>query len=260
MITGLEDKVVLVTGGAGGIGEAICRAFSSEGSQVIVHYHNSFDNAQKISQEINGYPINADLTIKSETESMFEEIISKFGQIDVCIANAGYYPPEQLPLWKIDPERWKETLSLNLDASFNTARSFLEHAVSNQSGSLVFIGSTAGIYGEAGHSDYAAAKGAITSGLLMSLKNEVSGIGNIRINAISPGWTVTPKKLHSGIDEKLIERATTTMSLKKLATPQDVANAVVSISSNRISGHITGQIIEVAGGMEGRIIDYNFES
>ena len=72
--------------------------------------------------------------------------------------------------------------------------------------------------------------------------------------------TVTPKKLHSGIDEQLIERATTTMSLKKLATPQDVANAVVSISSNRISGHITGQIIEVAGGMEGRIIDYNFES
>ncbi len=132
MITGLEDKVVLVTGGAGGIGEAICRAFSSEGSQVIVHYHNSFDNAQKISQEINGYPINADLTIKSETESMFEDIISKFGQIDVCIANAGYYPPEQLPLWKIDPERWKETLSLNLDASFNTARSFLEHAVSNK--------------------------------------------------------------------------------------------------------------------------------
>ena len=76
-----------------GLERLFCRAFSSEGSQVIVHYHNSFDNAQKISQEISGYPINADLTIKSETESMFEEIISKFGQIDVCIANAGYYPP-----------------------------------------------------------------------------------------------------------------------------------------------------------------------
>ena len=68
-----------------------------------------------------------------------------------------------ITFWKIDPERWKETLSLNSDASYNTARSFLEHAVSNQSGSLVFIGSTGRIYGEAGHSDYAAAKGAITS-------------------------------------------------------------------------------------------------
>ena len=100
----------------------------------------------------------------------------------------------------------------------------------------------------------AAAKGAITSGLLMSLKNDVSQIGGVRVNAVAPGWTVTPKKVEQGVDEGLVERATATMALKKLATPEDVASAVVMLASDEISGHITGQVIEVAGGMEGRLI------
>ena len=119
---------------------------------------------------------------------------------------------------------------------------------------MILIGSTAGIYGEAGHSDYAAAKGAITTGLLMSLKNEVATIGNVRVNAVAPGWTITPKKVEHGIDENTINLATATMALKKLATPEDVARVCVSLSSDNISGHVTGQVIEVAGGMEGRLI------
>ena len=119
---------------------------------------------------------------------------------------------------------------------------------------LVMVGSTAGVYGEAGHSDYAAAKGAITSGLLLSLKNDVSEIGGVRVNAVAPGWTITPKKVEQGIDDSLVGRATATMSLKKLATPEDVAMAVVALSSDVISGHVSGQVIEVAGGMEGRLI------
>jgi 3-oxoacyl-[acyl-carrier protein] reductase len=136
----------------------------------------------------------------------------------------------------------------------NTARAFLAQASKQKSGSLVMVGSTAGIYGEAGHSDYAAAKGAITSGLLMSLKNDVATIGGVRVNSVAPGWTITPKKIQQGVDDGLIERATSTMSLNKLATPEDVANAIVMLSSDEISGHITGQVIEVAGGMEGRLI------
>ncbi len=79
-------------------------------------------------------------------------------------------------------------------------------------------------------------------------------LGNVRINAVAPGWTITPKKIEQGIDVDLIKRATATMSLKKLATPEDIANIVISISSDIISGHITGQVIEVAGGMEGRLV------
>jgi 3-oxoacyl-[acyl-carrier protein] reductase len=254
MDTGLNDSVVLVTGGAGGIGEAICRAFASEGCKVVVHYNESSENAEKIANEIDGFPIQADLRDSQKAISLVNEIVNKYGKLDICIANAGYYPPEPLPLWQISSDRWNQTVSSNLNVAVNTARSFLQEASRKGSGSLVFIGSTAGIYGESGHSDYAAAKGAITSGLLMSLKNDVSRIGNVRVNAVAPGWTITPKKIEQGVDAKLIEKATATMSLKKLATPEDIATTVVSISSDLISGHITGQVIEVAGGMEGRLI------
>ena len=254
METGLNNSVVLVTGGAGGIGETICRAFASEGSKVIVHYHKSSRNAEKIANEIGGISVKADLTDSKQALSLIDTIIQKYGKLDVCIANAGHYPPESLSLWDIDTDRWNKTISSNLGVAVNTARGFLREASRTGTGSLVFIGSTAGIYGESGHSDYAAAKGAITSGLLMSLKNDVSKLGNVRINAVAPGWTITPKKIEQGIDEDLIKRATATMSLKKLATPEDIANTVISISSDVISGHITGQVIEVAGGMEGRLV------
>lgn len=254
METGLNNSVVLVTGGAGGIGETICRAFASEGSKVIVHYHKSSRNAEKIANEIGGISVKADLTDSKQALSLIDTIIQKYGKLDVCIANAGHYPPESLSLWDIDADRWNKTISSNLGVAVNTARGFLREASRTGTGSLVFIGSTAGIYGESGHSDYATAKGAITSGLLMSLKNDVSKLGNVRINAVAPGWTITPKKIEQGIDEDLIKRATATMSLKKLATPEDIANTVISISSDVISGHITGQVIEVAGGMEGRLV------
>ena len=254
METGLSDSVVLVTGGAGGIGESICRAFASEGAKVIVHYHESSENADKIANEIDGFSIKADLRDSNQALALIDTIVENFGKLDICIANAGYYPSESKPIWDIDEERWNQTISSNLDVAVNTARGFLREASRTRSGSLVFVGSTAGIYGESGHSDYAAAKGAITSGLLMSVKNDVSILGNVRVNAIAPGWTITPKKIDQGINDDLVKKATATMSLKKLATPEDVANAVISISSDLISGHITGQIIEVAGGMEGRLV------
>ncbi|MAV60468.1 MAG: oxidoreductase [Euryarchaeota archaeon] len=254
MDIGVKDSVVLVTGGAGGIGQAICKGFAAEGANVVIHYNNSEEDANLLADEIGGIAVRANLCIESETANMFELINSKYGKIDICIANAGYYPREPTPLWEMDIDRWKSTVQNNLNVTVNTAREFLLNAKKSGTGSLVLIGSTAGIYGEAGHSDYAAAKGAITSGLLMSLKNEVATIGNIRVNAVAPGWTITPKKVEQGIDDNTVNLATATMALKKLATPEDVARVCLTLSSDIISGHITGQVIEVAGGMEGRLI------
>ena len=251
----LEDKVVLVTGGAGGIGSVISKSFAKQGARVIVHYNHSKDNAEKISTEIDGLAINADLTNSEQTKELFKNIIEKEEKIDICIANAGKYPKNYAPLWEIESDRWENTISTNLSLTYNTSRYFLKHASETKKGSLVLIGSTAGIYGEAGHADYAAAKGAITSGLLRTLKNDAAQIGDgVRVNAIAPGWTVSQKRIDEGVDQKRVERITSTMSLKKLAKPEDVANSAIMLASDSLSGHITGQVIEIAGGMEGRLV------
>ena len=254
MDTGLSGKVVLVTGGAGGIGQAISRHFSREGSIVAVHYHTSQNEAEGLASEIGGMAVQADLREPLQAEEMVSRVVSELGGLDVCVANSGLYPPEPKPMWEMGHDRWESTVMSNLGVTANTARSFLSHASSQGTGSLVLVGSTAGIYGEAGHSDYAAAKGAITTGLLLSLKNEVSRLGSVRVNAVAPGWTLTEKKAESGLDEVVMERAKSTMALKKFATPNDVAMAIIALSSDEVSGHITGQVIEVAGGMEGRIV------
>lgn len=254
METGLRGKVVLVTGGAGGIGQAICRQFAEEGAKVAIHYHTSSEGAEELATEIGGMTIHADLRVPSQADEMVDTVVSKMGSLDICVANSGIYPPDPMPMWEIDEERWNSTILSNLGVTANTSRSFLSHVSERGSGSLVLVGSTAGIYGEAGHSDYAAAKGAITTGLLLSLKNEVSRLGSVRVNAVAPGWTLTKKKVESGLDEEVMQRAKSTMALKKLATPNDVARAIVILSSDEVSGHITGQVIEVAGGMEGRLV------
>ena len=254
METGLNGKIVLVTGGAGGIGVAICRAFAKEGCTVIVHHNSSSIEAASLAEKIGGLAIQGDLRDSGEALKLVRKIVSKYGALDICIANAGFYPTESRKFWEIDSDRWISTIESNLGLTVSTVSAYLRHATKVGSGSIVMIGSTAGIYGESGHADYAAAKGAITSGLLMSVKNDVSQIGGIRVNAVAPGWTITPKKVDSGINDNLIESATATMALKKLATPEDVASVVVTLASDTISGHITGQVIEVAGGMEGRLI------
>ena len=255
MNSDLEGKVVLVTGGAGGIGSVISKSFAEQGAKVIVHYNHSKENAEKISKEINGFAVNADLTDSEQTKELFNSTIQREGKIDICIANAGKYPKDYAPLWEIESDRWNNTVSTNLSLTYNTSRYFLKHAAETKKGSLVLIGSTAGLYGEAGHADYAAAKGAITSGLLRTMKNDAALIGNgVRVNAIAPGWTVSQKKIDEGLDQTRVNRITSTMSLKKLAKPEDVANSAIMLASDSLSGHITGQVIEIAGGMEGRQI------
>ncbi len=255
MDTGLEGKGVVVTGGAGGIGSAVCRAFAVEGARVVVHHRTSAEAAGRLAEEIGGFAIGADLRDPDATDSLFEEALLALGQLDVCVANAGRWPLQDEPVWELDPARWRETIDSNLTVTFLTARAFLRHAATTGSGALVLVGSTAGVFGEAGHADYAAAKGAIISGLLLSLKNEAARIGyGVRVNAVAPGWTVTPMIGDKGLDPEHVARVTSTMSLKKLGKPEDVAAQVVVLASDRLSGHLSGQVVTVAGGMEGRQI------
>jgi 3-oxoacyl-[acyl-carrier protein] reductase len=251
--SGLAGKAALVTGGAGGIGATICRALTAEGCRVAVHYHTSRAAAEGLAAALGGVAVRADLRREAEADGMVPEAVAALGRLDVCVACAGVWPQADTPVWEMPLERWEATLAANLRATFLTARAFLRHAATTRTGALVLVGSTAGIFGEAGHADYAAAKGAILSGLLLSLKNEAARLG-VRVNAVAPGWTVTPMIGEKGLDEAGISRITATMALKKIARPEDIAPQVVALASDTLSGHVTGQVVVVAGGMEGRIV------
>jgi 3-oxoacyl-[acyl-carrier protein] reductase len=253
--TGLAGKRVLVTGASGGIGAACARAFAAEGAHVFVHYHRGRERAEAVAAELGGAPLAAaDLTREDDADRLFAAALDALGGLDVCAAVAGAWPSEDMPVWELPLERWEQTLALNLRATFLTARGFLREVARNGSGSLVMISSTAGIFGEAGHADYAAAKSAVAHGLLLSLKNEVVRVApRARVNAVCPGWTYSPMT-RGEVDDAVLDRVTATMPLRKIAQPEDVARQVVVLASDELSGHVTGQVVVVAGGMEGRLL------
>jgi 3-oxoacyl-[acyl-carrier protein] reductase len=258
MNTDLRGKGVLVTGGAGGIGTATVRAFAEEGARVVVHYRTKDAQARALAAEVGGVALRADLTSEAEVEALIPEAVKALGRLDVLVANAGHWPSVDEPVWKMSLARWRQTLAENLDSVFLTCRAFLRHVETTKTGSLVLVSSTAGIFGEAGHSDYAAAKGALASGFVKSLKNELGRIAPMaRVNVVCPGWTEVDRNRAKVQDPAFLSRVTRTMALRKVGQPEDVARVIVTLASDRISGHVTGETVTVAGGMEGRVLHDN---
>ena len=255
METGLRGKGVIVTGGAGGIGSAMTRAFAAEGARLCVHYRSSGERARALAEEVGGIAVAADLTIEADVDALFERAVEELGRLDVLVANAGRWPEEDVPVWEMSLDRWRSTIAVDLDSVFLCCRAFLRHVETSGVGNIVLISSTAGVFGEAGHVDYAAAKGALASGFLKSLKNEIVRIApRGRVNTICPGWTMTEMARDALDDPEALSRITRTMALDKVGTSEDIARVAVSLASDEISGHVTGEVITVAGGMEGRTL------
>jgi 3-oxoacyl-[acyl-carrier protein] reductase len=183
---------------------------------------------------------------------------SRFGRVDVAIVNAGIWPSEDLPLHRLDPTRVREVIDVNLLGAIWTCRAFMQQLVEvgpredGRGASVCLIGSTAGQFGEANHLEYAVSKAGL-HGLMRSLKNEIVHVDPFgRVNLVEPGWTVTPMAAPAIEQPGVIEKVCATMPLRQLARPEDVASAVVFLSAPAAARHVTGEVISVAGGMEGR--------
>jgi 3-oxoacyl-[acyl-carrier protein] reductase len=263
MDTKLSNRVVLVTGASGGIGGEVVRAFVKEGARVVAHFSEHGERAEALAKELGALcvPFGADLTLEAEVERLFLEVEAGLGPVEVLVANAGFWPPDDVPLHQMTLKQWERTLAVNQTSVFLCAREFfrgvVKHALSDPA--AVLIGSTAGLIGEAGHADYASAKAAVIYGLARSLKNEICRLSpHGRVNVVCPGWTFTPSTQRFASDPAKVRRTLQTIPLRKVGRATDVAMAVVYLASTHLSGHVSGQILTVSGGMEGRVL-YNPE-
>jgi 3-oxoacyl-[acyl-carrier protein] reductase len=260
MDSGLHDKVVMITGASGGIGSGLVQAFTDEGARIVAHYDKNRNRAVALADKLGRsrcIALGADLCRENEVSGLFHQAEEGLGPIEVLVANAGAWPPEDVGVEDMPLDRWQATLDTDLTSVFLCVREFFRGIRRSrlQAPAAVLIGSTAGIFGEAGHADYAAAKAGLIYGLARSLKNEIARLApRGRINVVCPGWVRTPMTEGALADRKQVERTLQTMPLRKIARIEDVAHAVVYLASDRLAGHISGDILTVAGGMEGRVL------
>jgi 3-oxoacyl-[acyl-carrier protein] reductase len=262
MNTELSGRVVVITGASGGIGSAIARHFAEEGARLVLHYHRNRKPVEALRREfpnVDALIIRADLTREADVSRMFTRAAQRFGRVDTLIANAGSWETRSIPLHRMSLKQWRATFDSVLTSTFLSAREFLKLMAKQRRGNLVLIASTAGVFGEAGHADYASAKSAMAYGLTRTLKNEIARVAphtknycGGRVNCICPGWTIVPRTADKLRDAAMVRKVTATMALPQIARPDDIAHAAVFLSSDRLARHITGQTILVAGGMEGR--------
>ena len=255
----LTDKHVLITGASGGIGQATARAFAEEGAALALHCHTQADAVKGLQTDLDVHTVavQADLRNEALVDAMFAEVLTTFPRLDTVVVNAGIGDSRKVPLHEMTMDQWESTLAADLTSAFLTCRAFLRHLakVPRESASIVLVGSTAAIFGEAFHGDYAAAKAGMSYGLTNTLKNEIVRLAPLgRVNCVCPGWTVTPMARDFVCDPAAVARATATMPLRKIAQPEDIARAIVFLASDHLAGHISGAVLPVAGGMEGRLL------
>lgn len=246
----LSGRVALVTGGSRGIGGATAVMLAQAGADVALTYRSRKDDAEKVGKQIERIgrqwtTLQADLSRREDCERVVRETAEAFDRLDIFVANAGVWPPDDVPVSEMTDDQWRGTMATNLDSVFWGTRAALK--AMKRGGRVVIVTSTAGQRGEAMHADYAATKGALIS-FVKSVAVEVAG-QDITVNSVAPGWVDTemsavPYGRELGSGKRRIEKG---IPLGRVASAEDVAGPIVFLCSS-LARHITGEILNVNGG------------
>ena len=243
----LENKTVLITGASRGIGKGIATVFAEHGANVVFTYSSSVDAANALETELQalgvqakGYQSNA--ADFEQAQALIEKVLADFSTIDVLINNAGITKDNLL--MRISEEDFDKVIEVNLKSVFNLTKAVQRTMLKQRQGSIINMSSVVGVKGNAGQSNYAASKAGII-GFSKSVALEL-GSRNIRCNVIAPGFIET--EMTAKLSEEVVAGWRAGIPLKRGGTPNDVANSCVFLASD-LSSYITGQVINVDGGM-----------
>ncbi|WP_121353805.1 3-oxoacyl-[acyl-carrier-protein] reductase [Flavisolibacter nicotianae] len=246
----LENKVVIVTGAARGIGEGVALKMAEHGAHVAFTYvsESSAEKAKALEEKLVSLGIKAKAYRSnagefSECESFVSDVVKEFGSVDVCVNNAGISKDNLL--LRMTPEQWDDVMNINLKSVFNMTKLVIRPMMKAKSGSIINMSSVIGLMGNAGQGSYAASKAGII-GFTKSVAKEL-GSRNIRCNAIAPGFVETDMTSYLKEGEQA-EKYKAGIPLGKFATTEDIANATLFLASD-LSGYITGQVLSVDGGL-----------
>jgi 3-oxoacyl-[acyl-carrier protein] reductase len=243
----LQGKNALVTGASKGIGRAIALKYAEHGANVAFTYLSSVEQGQALEKELATKGIKAkgyksDASDYGQAEKLINDVIADFGSVDILVNNAGITMDNLL--LRLNEESWDKVINVNLKSCFNTVKAVTKPMMKQKSGAIINMTSVVGLKGNAGQANYAASKAGII-GFTKSVALELGSRG-IRANAIAPGFIET--EMTGKLDEKTIQLWRDAIPLKRGGTPNDVADACVFLASD-LSSYITGQVIQVDGGM-----------
>lgn len=246
----LQGKVAIITGAARGIGEAVALKFAENGAHIAFTYvsDSSKEKAESLAEKIRALGVQAkayqsNASDYAACESLVNDVLTTFGQIDICVNNAGISKDNLL--LRMTPEQWNEVIQVNLNSVFNMTKLVIKSMMKARSGSIINMSSVIGEMGNAGQGSYAASKAGVI-GFTKSMAKEL-GSRNIRCNAVAPGFVETDMTSYLKEGENA-DKYKSMIALGRFASAEDIANVCLFLGSD-MGNYITGQTISACGGM-----------